>query len=722
MDIMLFISQFLYRIRYRLVWGTLFVTGLVVYFTQFLPYSYTVKSSLYAGITNSTNLDGTAINFSVVTATFDNLINIGKSRSTLEKVSLRLLANSLTHGEEWTDNKYIEAKHYRILLQSVPQEVLALADRNDEAKTLARLTEYAQKGGSGNYIYTLFNRDAAFYSAKALDGIEIKRINNSDILDISYTSADPGITQKTVEYVIDELKKAYEVLRFKSTNDVIAYFEEQVRKSKVILNQEEDNLMNYNIQEHVINYGEETKALAGTRYEVDDRVEEAQRIYNGAVALRQMLDERMDVRAQMIKNNTDLLEQLNRVSTLNQSIMEQEIFISDKKQADNTKLQRDKESLRKAEESISHISDNLNSMAFTKEGVGIEDMITEWLAAMVNEAKAKAELKVLKARQEDIAAQYVHMAPVGTQVNRKERAIGIAEDNYRTQLKGLADANLRLKNIQMSTSNLQTVAPPDYPLTDNGRNRSLYVIVAFLGSLIFICGYFLIIELLDRTLRDSFRSRRLTGLPVMAAFNGTSNLKFRGFLKACNRIAAAYACRRLNKYLKPGQTTVISLLSMHHGEGKTFLADYFIKHWRQEGFSVRFVSYHEDYVSTQKAYMQAQHLSDFWVRNAAEQATDILLVEYPPLHDAGIPLPVLKEADVNLLIANAARLWNQSDNAALEPLLESLAGTPLKLYLNNADREVVESFTGDLPPHTLLHTFVSRLSQFGLTSQRNAVK
>lgn len=43
-DTSLFISQFLYRIRYWLLWGTLFVTGLVIYFTQFLPYSYTVEA------------------------------------------------------------------------------------------------------------------------------------------------------------------------------------------------------------------------------------------------------------------------------------------------------------------------------------------------------------------------------------------------------------------------------------------------------------------------------------------------------------------------------------------------------------------------------------------------------------------------------------------------------------------------------------------------------
>ena len=47
----------------------------------------------------------------VINSTFDNLINLGKSRGTLEKVSLRLLANSLTFGEEWKDNQYIQAKH-----------------------------------------------------------------------------------------------------------------------------------------------------------------------------------------------------------------------------------------------------------------------------------------------------------------------------------------------------------------------------------------------------------------------------------------------------------------------------------------------------------------------------------------------------------------------------------------------------------------------------------
>ncbi len=722
MDILLIISQFFYRIRYWLLWGTLIVTGLVIYFTQFLPFSYTVRSNLYTGVSSTTTLDGSTINYAAINSTFDNLIGIAKSHSTLRNVSYRLLADSYTYGEEWQDNEYIQAKHYRQLLEMTPPEVLELVDRDSVNVTLRNIKEY-YADSHNNFFYNLFNRPIAFYSLEALNGIELKRAGNSDILDISYTSADPGLTQKTVKYLIEELIEAYEIIRFKATNDVIAYFEEQVRKTKATLNDEEDNLMHYNVAQGVINYGEETEALSATRYEVDDRVEEAQRTYQAAVSLREMLDERMDVRAQMIRNNTNLLKELDQVTKLNQSILEHEIFAGSNDNNDNAGIEQDKLKLKQIEANISNISDNLNEFSFTKEGVGIEEMIAEWLLALVNEAKAKAELKVLQARQQDIRDQYAHMAPVGTQISRKERAIGIAEDNYRIQLDGLAKAHLRLKNIEMSTSNLQPLSDPAFPLNDNGRKRMLYVIIAFLGSFVFITCFFLLIEVLDRTLRDRYRSQRLSGLPVIAAFNGISNLKYRGFLRACNRAAAAYSCRRLNKYFKQkGEPTIINLLSVHSGEGKSFLAEFFMKYWRAEGLNVKYLNYGTDFDVVNSNYIQASSLSDFWKPDAAEEPADLILVEYPSFNNCSVPLPVMQEADVNLLVANACRLWRDSDTATINPLKEALEGKPFMMYLNNADREVVESFTGELPPHTAIHSFLSRLAQFGFTSQQNAVR
>ena len=110
------------------------------------------------------------------------------------------------------------------------------------------------------------------------------------------------------------------------------------------------------------------------------------------------------------------------------------------------------------------------------------------------------------------------------------------------------------------------------------------------------------------------------------------------------------------------------------------------------------------------------------MKNEAEETPDIVIVEYPPMQNAGLPISTLQEANVNLLIANAQRLWRDSDTEVITPIKESLQDVPLMLYLNNADREVVESFTGELPPKLPVHSFFSRLAQFGLTSQKPAIK
>ena len=174
--------------------------------------------------------------------------------------------------------------------------------------------------------------------------------------------------------------------------------------------------------------------------------------------------------------------------------------------------------------------------------------------------------------------------------------------------------------------------------------------------------------------------------------------------------------------MTPGQPTVISLLSINSREGKSFLAKYFAEHWQSEGIRVRLVQYGLDVEVDDKKYVQAEQLSDFWKLNEAEQVPDIILVEYPPIQDSSVPLPALQKASVTLLIANAQRLWRNSDTATLAPIKESLENSPFFLYLNNADRDVVESFTGELPPKMPVHSFISRLAQLGLTSQKAAVK
>ena len=77
MDITLYISRFLYRIRHQLIFGTLIVTALVAYFSQFMEKKYTVTTSIYTGITSNTGLDEeTKPDWQAVNNTYDKIISI----------------------------------------------------------------------------------------------------------------------------------------------------------------------------------------------------------------------------------------------------------------------------------------------------------------------------------------------------------------------------------------------------------------------------------------------------------------------------------------------------------------------------------------------------------------------------------------------------------------------------------------------------------------------
>ncbi|MDU8955684.1 MAG: hypothetical protein E7G31_05355, partial [Bacteroides sp.] len=92
-----------------------------------------------------------------------------------------------------------------------------------------------------------------------------------------------------------------------------------------------------------------------------------------------------------------------------------------------------------------------------------------------------------------------------------------------------------------------------------------------------------------------------------------------------------------------------------------------------------------------------------------------LIVEYPNLREASISLELLQEANLNILVARADRGWKETDKLLSEKLSQQVGKTPLYVYLTHASRNVVEDYTGMLPPYTLWRKIVYRLLQLALT-------
>ena len=719
MDITLYISRFIYRIRHQLVFGTLIITALVAYFSQFLEKKYTVTTSIYTGITSNTGLDDeTRPDWQAVNNTYDNLVNLTKSRGTLENVSLKLLALNLMHGDPEIDNLYITANNYKKLIASVPEEILLLVDTTSLDKTVNLFKEY-KYSDSRNYLHELFNGSSAFYSYNALSSIIIRRQGNSDLIEIAYTSTDPGITWNTVKLVSEELKYSYNNLRYQTANDIVKYYEEELKKLRVQLNKQENELTDYNVKNSVINYIEQTKAIAHSFADFENRYEETRRNYESSSSIIKNLEQYMDIRTKLVKSNEEFINTLAEVSRISGKITEIETFTSDEMLSKDQELVKYREELRDAEKKIGLITNNINSYKESKEGLAIEGLVQEWLNQTLIQAKAQADLKVLNERKNDFADQYKNYSPIGTRINQQEREIHVTEQSYLEVLHALNMAKMKQKNLQLTSSNLNTISDASYPLFSDKGKRFLLVIAAFTGSIIFIIGLNLVIELLDRTLRDAERARRLTGMNILGAFTGrNSQLKYRGFVKTCNRISAAYACNRLTPYIKKGDTLCINILSLEEKEGKTFISRYFQESWEELGFNVKYLRVGQD-IPIDASLFMAEHIDK---HIQLESRPDILIVEYPSIQQYGVPSHLLGSSQVNLLVANACRVWKNSDTELVKYLRDITEGTALYLYLNNATREAVEDFTGQLPPQTSMRSFANRMMYMGLTATNTAVK
>lgn len=716
MDILSFLSHFLYRIRYTLFFGIALAALLAIYFTGFLPKTYVVTTTVFTGITSKTALDDptSGSDWNSATNAHDNIINLIKSKSTMQKISMGLLAEHLIYGDPDKDNNYITAKHYNQLLKMVPPDVLALVDKSSVEKTIENFETYRTED-KNNFIYAVFSWSHEHYSYLALQKIKVRRKEASDMIEISYESNDPGIATNTVALLNKELANRYEDLLLSTSNSVVKHFEEQLILAEQKLSQMEDSLVRFNSSNKIINYEEQTKHLAALNNIHESRYEEILLSNQSSKALLSELESQMDTRVKLIGENEEFLRTLEDISTLNGKIAEIEIFGGGT--SNNTILQNYKTELAIAHQRIKDISNRIDTYKHSKEGVAITSLVNNWLAELMKYQQTTSELKVMENQRKDLDSKYEFFSPVGPNLNRMDRSVHIAEESYLTILHHLGLAILKQKNILLSSGTLQVVTPPEFPLLSIPRNRPLYVLATVMAAFVFIVGFFLLLEILDRTVRNKHRAERLTKGKVIGTFPQNQNMRFRGYTNEIRHIAITHLANTLNQYIEPGKTMIINLLSIEPEEGKSLIAEQLQTYWKEMGFSVKHLNYHDDFVSDAKQFLQAS--DPFELLPTGEIPPEILIVEYASLKTASVPKPLLEKASISLLIVNAERTWKVCDQPFFDDLQLLMGNRPLFIYLNKTDREATEEILGQLPPHSRIRNWIYKLLNFGITAKSN---
>lgn len=709
MELFKYIVRFIYRIRW---WMVIFpcIAGIIAWFlTRNLEKTYDVKTTIFTGIISGYNVDATDTRNAQVH--MSNLMNIITTERTLKIVSLKLLARCLVYGDPERNTSYISAVHYQQLAAGVPRELHALIDKQNEEKTYNNLVAF-ERPSVNNFIYQLLNYTHPYFSVPLLSqNIKVARLGDSDMIEIAYSANDPGIAYNTLEILNEEFVKQYHELRYGETNNVIKFFQEELARLGKMLTSAEDSLIDYNIEKRIINYGEQTKQVAvmDASYQMMDN--DLLINYSTSKALIDFYEYKLGDVAKLIRTNNDFMNKLQQMSRLNTQISTMEITPDENNQKT---LEEQKGILNEAEKSISELALRLSAEAASTNNVSYETLIDQWLEQIVLAEKTKAQMEARDIMREKLDRDFLYFSPVGATLARKERHIGFVESNYMSTMGALNAAMLRQKNLEMTSASLKIMNPPLFPLTSSPTNARMIILSSMLGTLLFVLGYFLIIEILDRTLRDKIRTERITGGVVIGAYPKESKLRYRRYNKAIDEMAIKQLSTALLPYLNANQQRVINLLSTEEKDGKTHIAHVLEQYWTEIGLDVRRITYDEDFLSEDSQYVQATTLTELCPNLDKEE---IVLIEYPVLKNHPLPPALLNVASVNLMIVRANRTWKNTDQAMYEHLLEiKQRDVPFLFYLTQADRNTVEDFTGQLPPYTRFKNLEYRLFQLGLTA------
>ncbi|PQB05082.1 hypothetical protein [Aureitalea marina] len=756
------------RHKVVLIGTPIVLAGLVLVLTTNPKYDYYSETMLYTGLASGSSVEmEKSFNYFATNIAFDNLINIVNSRETQEEVAIRLLSQHLLLDSY--NPRYISEDSYQKLMETVPDEIFQMVvregsdsskvtttdddqlaalfpstiSRSDYEQTVAKLSEYMRSSNT-NFVYELLNYEDEHYSIKAISEIKAVRMSNSDLVKISYQMDDPGICQQTLAIFSEVCQRRYQDIKENSSDAVVKYFEEQLRMAEDKLKQAENTLLEFNKDNNIINYYEQSKAVAIVKEEMEVDYNKKKAALAGALAATQTIEEKIAIQDRVQAKSQAVLDKKRRLGDLNFEVAMVESSTLDQ-EAKSARLTALKEEASRLDQEIRTGVNELYSYQNSIEGVPLKKTLPDWMDNTVKSEDLKAELDAMDDRNEEFQRRYADYAPAGANLKRIEREIAVAEEGYLDILHGLNLAKLKSQDNELS-SNLKTFDPPYFPLSPIPTKRKLLLIASVFVGFIVVLAVILVMEYFDNTLKNLKNASKKIQLPALGVIPkirlNPGQVDQTIVLQRLMQIIMQKLKRACHEQGMEVSTKTILMISTQAREGKTvmgknmglFLANQgkrvLVLNYEQHRSSPKqnsrvslthkLLGYPDPRVDQQHEFLQVDEqswgivdtatytLNDSF--NAVSSYTDILkqnkissdfaphyvIVELPGLLNHTYPMDLVAQADLSVLVCRSNRLWSEADKTLIDNL-KTLTNDRLQFVLNGVELEEIEAVLGDLP-------------------------
>ncbi|CAH0995990.1 hypothetical protein EMA8858_02118 [Emticicia aquatica] len=691
----------------------------IYYFTRNEKKVYASESTIYTGLASGYSLNGTIkADFYTTSNAFDNLLSLIESRETKQDVAVNLIAEHIFMKKH--DPAAMTWAAYDEFQKLIPNEIKQELLKPTLAETRLAVADYMQKK-EGNVIYKIIYSSNPFYSLDAYKSIKANRISNSDLIKITYETNDPFICKRTLELLEESFMNKNRQLREGQTGSVVSYFENEAKKAYSKLDSSEKNFLDFNKNNDIINYYEQTKAVAGEREDLYALNHNLEMDKMSSKSSLEKVNDNIKGRVNQTFYNEDIVKEREKLSNIYNRIALGEMVNTDgsnKKQIDSLKSLA-----ARTESSLKVTIDKLYTESNTPNGIPTKNVLDEWLKTTLAYEQSKAKLTVMDKRKKEFEEEYRKFAPLGAMLKKIEREIGVSEQEYLELLHGLSVARLTQQNTEL-TSKLKIVDAPYLPLKPNTSKRIVLVIVGFLVGFVLVLGVILANALINKTLLEPLRARKTVDAQLMGIYPLLNQNP--SFIKKANLRLLQQFLGTIDSKDKP---VVIGVISVQKGEGKTTIINLLERELTNLSYRVEKQLLLDNTTTETTTYMPLTinepnnkliglsmpiNLDKQLIERdkRLSEAKDFVLMEFPSLDDVVLKPGLFPQLNYAILLCRANRVWSRVDKELLSIFAKTTGNKPY-FILNGVDTDFAEEYIGEVPKsRTFVRTILKRLAKF----------
>jgi polysaccharide biosynthesis transport protein len=506
MDLLL-LAKVLWRKLWILIAIPIIAAFAAYIFTMNMPRNYLAVSQISTGFTTNEQVLLTDEKFNIRDADvkFNNLLNMMNSSLAKNLVSYRLLLHDLNP---------VEVPYHR------PDPKLfspTLEEKENVRKIIEERLESFKPTTSSDKDYPLIKKYLEAYRYTYTDienALVISRITATDYLQVSFLSDKPQLSALAANAYTEEFIRYHSSLKNTRGGESVDFLKQVVDEKKKELDSKLEIQRSFKSSNNVLNPQGESGAKFTQLAELENQRDVARSNVHRYDLMVQRLSE--DIRNANSPvtggGNQRVLDLKAKIDKINDKYVTG--GLKDQKLADSLATLR--EQLRVQIDNVSRAGTNLGT------GVTVSDLQKELKETQINLQVEKENLSSIESKIRSVEYSISGYASKEARLDAIEKEVDLASKDYQDATEKYNEAKNRLADTN-TIHQVLTAVPPAFPETSKR-----IIIIALAGATSFALCFFVIVvmELIDGSIRNPEKFKRIIGLPLAGSLNRIDNRNF----------------------------------------------------------------------------------------------------------------------------------------------------------------------------------------------------